>query len=281
MINNNPPTKLADIYATPKSELAEDDLSFLRAMIDRPPPSQEPIDYEFLKNELIKRRPLPAKKPKGIGSIENQVKAPTRGPKYIKSNIVPRQINYTFEESDPQVIYTESVPTPEPEPEQVAFQHTLNSSQFTSTRKFDPALDLKPTRKKKFVAWKYIGDADGVFGTLTGKLDAPEEEPIVNSFELSQDFANLPYKLNQLKLEHIRNDPKPKVKARDLFALSIADGTREQARLKTIDRLKKEKARSRMEQSKPTEPESQLYIETEESKLIPIVPSRLNKQGYH
>ena len=71
---SRPPTKLADIYATPKSELVEDDLSFLRGMIDKPVPKSDPIDYSFLRNE---RKAAREKMPCSGGSIRKRRK-PTR-----------------------------------------------------------------------------------------------------------------------------------------------------------------------------------------------------------
>ena len=95
---SRPPTKLAEIYTTQKTDLVEDDLSFLRGMIDKPAPQSEPIDYSFLRNELAKRRPAPVQQKKGIELIEPQTKPPTRSPKYIKSRVVSRQAQYTFDE---------------------------------------------------------------------------------------------------------------------------------------------------------------------------------------
>ncbi|OHS97814.1 hypothetical protein TRFO_09237 [Tritrichomonas foetus] len=271
----NPPTKLAEIYATPKSELAEDDLSFLRAMIDRPPPPPEPIDFNFLQNELVKRRPPPVPPKKGIEMIEPQTKPATRGPKYIKSRSISRQIQYTFE--DP----ADTIPSIPDNSSSEEFPHTRNmtqssqSSQISKTR--TAANGGRRTQSviknpKSYLAWKYIGDTlDGSFGTLTGKVDASGKPEVV-----SKEFANIPYVLEQYQIEYEKiEEPKPKIRPRDLFALSIAQNSNDPTKTRTVSRLQQQKRRRRLPQfDLQTDPDTQLFLETD-TKLIPLVASKL------
>lgn len=260
---SRPPTKLADIYATPKAELAEDDLSFLRGMIDKPQQQSEPIDYSFLKNELAKRRPAPVAQKKGIELIEPQTKPPTRGPKYIKARAVSRQTQYTFDELPFEV--TSQYSRSELQSRDLDVMEENPTASATTEITKSPV--GKPRKPKSYVAWKYIGETDGVLGCLTGKIDAAETPTT-----LRRELANIPYELERYKVDRSqRDDPQPKVRPRDLFAMSIKNGTREYIKRETISRMKKSQRRTNQEDQ-----DTMLFLETD-TKLIPLQASRLNK----
>lgn len=260
-----PPTKLADIYATPKTELVEDDLSFLRGMIDKPVVESDPIDYSFLRNELAKRRPAPHVPKKGIEMIEPQTKPATRGPKYIKSRVVSRQAQYTFDDLPFEVTsqYSRSeTMSRDQDVAEVPLPTSSPTDEVSNTS--SPSKARKP---KSYVAWKYIGETDGVLGCLTGKVDAAETPTT-----LSRELANIPYELERYKVDRGQPEqPQPKVRPRDLFAMSIKNGTREYIKRETISRMKKSQRRGNQE-----EQDTMLFLETD-TKLVPLQASRLKK----
>ena len=269
--------KLSEIYATPKPELPDDDLSFLRSMIEKPPPPVDPIDYDFLKNELTKRRPVQQPKPKGIELLEPQVKPSNHVPKYLKtkSEEIPNKT--------PDLPRTASRGMSVPS-EELIVQMTPAEENFQSLKPSQeelinegireissPAKPAKPAKKpKKYVSWKYVGDMDGELGVLSGKLDVEKEKE--NGRNIASDFANLPYMTNTYKKPVQPKVKKPKVKPRDLFKLSIAKESREAAKQRSITALRNE--RRVIDDFDPANSGYQLFLQTEEG-LVPIKVSRL------
>jgi hypothetical protein len=238
-----PGSKL-EATATPKVELADDDLSYLRGMIERAPAPAEPIDFTFLRDELSKRRPPLPPPFKGIATVDPQTQPPTRGPRYMKG--IPQRSTFVephFESDDFGL----------------EIQHIEKSGSDLSDSSVSPSRIRKP---EKYVCWKYIGDTDETFGCLTGKLNAHKSPRI-----LAREFAALPYELDRYHIEKQPPMPPPKVRPRDLFSMSIKEGTREQARRRTISRLNDK-------QTKAAETDTQLFLETE-TKMIPLMASRL------
>ena len=271
--------KLSEIYSTPKSELPDDDLSFLRTMIEKPPPPSDPIDFDFLKNELAKRRPPPKPKKTGIELIEPQVKPSSYVPKFLKTSIASP--SFAEKRNPPPaaelVVHTELVPEPDKNLEES--QHELNSQNIEETQpieeieKVEKKSPPKIKTPKKYVSWKYIGDLDGELGILSGKLDPQEEKK--KGRNISKDFANLPYLTNNYK----RPSPpppvkKPKVRPRDLFKLSIASDSREAAKQRSISAMKRE--RKFLDEFDSNKNDTQLFIQTD-TELIPLCVSYLKQ----
>ena len=116
-----------------------------------------------------------------------------------------------------------------------------------------------------YVAWKYIGVMDGELGVISGKVKAGKKMAL-----LHKDLANMPFLADSFKRKRVPEPQKPKIYPRDLFSLSIDPDSKEMMKHK----IQKE---SKIEQETPPPPnDTQLYIQTE-SKLIPLVVSRLGR----
>lgn len=260
-----------------------DNLTFLRDMIDNTQASPESIDYQFLQKELYKRRPQPIKQKKGIELIEPQTKPPTRKPNYIKTPFSMAQakneyhnrpksqikeITYTFPDTNVQ---SEIKTTNNDDNSQL--NESQRNTQFVNTVSTSTERN-GPKQPKSYLSWKFVGDTkDGNFGILTGKIDARETPKT-----LRRDFANIPYVLDRYHIEfkEAEQETKPKVRPRDLFALSIAkDRPKDVKNARTISRLQQQK-RTQPIYEYQSEQDMQLFLETDE-KLIPLVASRLPK----
>jgi hypothetical protein len=117
------------------------------------------------------------------------------------------------------------------------------------------------------VCWKYAGETDGVLWCLTGKLDARDSPRT-----LSRNLNAIPYQIDRYMTGEMQaalrpSPPRKTTRGRDLFAMSIREGTREEARRRTVSRLQEEKRHE--------EPDVLLFLETE-AKRIPLVVSRLS-----
>jgi hypothetical protein len=66
-------------------------------MITRPSPPPDLLYYSFLRNELSKRWRPTVPPQKEIAMVEEQTRAPTRGPHYLRAN----SAQYTFNELPP------------------------------------------------------------------------------------------------------------------------------------------------------------------------------------
>jgi hypothetical protein len=116
----------------------------------------------------------------------------------------------------------------------------------------------------QFVAWKYYGETDGILGCLTGKIDAREPPDV-----LAREFGAMPYALDGYRVKK-PEVPKPRaVHPRDLFALSLTRETKDVAA-----KLAALRERERQEWV-PQEPDTQLFLEAEDCKRLPLVASRL------
>ena len=272
--------KLSEIYSTPKSELPDDDLSFLRTMIEKPPPPTDPIDFDFLKNELAKRRPPPKPRKTGIELIEPQVKPSAYTPKFLKTSIAAPSFAERRVPPPAEELVVQMEPENEKEMERNQSDLMIRSKEETQeTQNFDEseksAKRTPPKIKtpKKYVSWKYIGELDGELGVLSGKIDPQEEKK--NGRNISKDFANLPYLTNNYK----RPAPpppakKPKVRPRDLFKLSIASDSREAAKQRSISAMRRE--RKFLDEFDSNQNDTQLFIQTD-TELIPLCVSYLKQ----
>lgn len=223
--------------------------SFLRGVFENPAPSTDSIDYSFLRTEIAKRRVPPEPVRRGIELPEPQTKAPTRSPKFFAGRPVIREAQFSFGD-----LPFDSVPERVPVP-------------YISGRRRSPPRDDKQARARKpvnYVSWKYLGDTDGVFGCLTGKLDADQDPEV-----LRRKLSNMPYAMKKYKVTIDEpSETKSTVKARDLYALSIKSGVREEARQRARSRISEAEARA--------DPYTRLFIQTDR-KLIPLTASRLRR----
>ena len=250
--------KLSEIYSTPSPELADDDLSFLRSMIEKPPTPNDPIDYDFLKNELSKRKPIPEKKKKGIELIDYQVKKPTRTPHYLRSRSVTTQNPIIENKNQVSVVTMGSSSKP----------GILTEEELENTHNNQNKTDIK--KSKNYVAWKYIGVMAGELGVISAKVNANQSSNLIQ-----REFANLPYAAESYKRIPPKSSPKPKIHPRDLFSISIDPESKEIQKQKAICALKQQETFSKKQPKNDTK----LYIETE-SKLIPLVVSRLDNKNF-
>jgi hypothetical protein len=231
-------SRLADLHDPPQSDLAG-----VRRMLTRRSLSPDLLDCSFLRGQLGRRFPPPAAPLQGIETVPPQTQPPTRGPHYLRC----RSRHPTFNE----LPTSDDLPAPleERAPPEVP----------------DNCPRRGPRQPARFVCWKYAGETDGALGCLTGKLDARESPRT-----LSRKLDDIPYALDQYKIGEMGSPPRPPRKAtsgRDLFAMSIKQGTREDARRRTVSRLQYEKRQH--------EPEVLLFLETE-TKRTPLVVSRLS-----
>ena len=272
MFSTSEGQKLAEIYSTPKPEASDDDLSFLRSMIEKPPPPSDPIDFDFLKNELAKRRPAPKPRPRGIELIPPQTKPTAYKPKYLKTSIAtpsfPEKNETPFE--DERIVHVDignDIYESMPQSQENLLIQTQNE---TLNHQRKPPQIKTP---KKYVSWKYIGELDGQLGVLSGKLDTQEEKK--KGRNIASDFANLPYITNDFRKPAPKPQPKkPRVKPRDLFQLSIASDSREAARQRSISAMRRE--RKILDTFESNENDTQLFLQTEEG-LVPLCVSRLKQ----
>lgn len=267
--------KLADIYATPKPELPDDDLTFLRSMIEKPMPPPDPIDFNFLKNELAKRRPPPVPKPKGIELIEPQTKPSKHVPKYLtcaKSPTTTKRSETrpttTFAERDEPRPPTNSSKKPDPLYNSVEnlYEDSIQPQNPPVEENHGPQNIKKP---KKFYGYRYIGDLDGEIGVLSAKIDVDKEK----DRNIAAEFADLPYLTNTYKKPVPPVVKKARVKPRDLFTLSISPNSKEAMKQKAQSKLELEQ--QIIKSLDPVEGDTQLFLQTETGKLLPIVVSRL------
>ena len=300
--------QFGQVFSTPTPELEDDDLSFLQSMIHQKKETEDPLDFSFLKNELLKRKPPPQEVPKGISILEDQVKKPVRQPKYIKSSVPPptfpaEESNIDFSEvqsrrdsrlqtsTNPQLSRKHSrlekrnieiSENPDSRLKPRSPQHTapqnVNNEDDTSKDSIlnndqnneEQSQNSKFKRKEsKFISWKYVGFNGGVFGVYSGKVDLKGRPS-----SIQHALASLPYKMQNSrfekpKVDETQEEPIEKVKHRNLFKLSIQKGTNEMARWEE-QHFKRSKTSLNQE-----EPESRLYLESGD-KLIPLAPSRLH-----
>ena len=220
--------------------------SFLRGAIGSQAQTGDVIDYAFLRNEIAKRKPPPSPIKRGIELPEPQTKPPTRSPRYLKAAPVIKETQFSFGDL-PFDGVPERVPVP-------------YVSQYPRTTK----QGSRPKKPVNYVSWKYLGDTDGVFGCLTGKLDADEDPET-----LRRKLSNMPYAMKKYKVQiEESTETKSTVKARDLYALSIRSGVREDMRQRAATRISAAEAR--------VDPHTRLFIQTD-TKMIPLTASRLRR----
>lgn len=295
-------------FSTPNPELEDDDLSFLQSMIHKKEEKTNPLDFDFLKNELMKRRPPPDEKSKNINLPEKQIQVRSHKPKYIQACVPPptfpseRESAYDFQPDIPprrtneipssqkSKIRTRSIPNTSKNNQQQEISN-IQSISFKEER-FNNSLQREPTspnpefadsdsqenfqtkrnKPAKYVSWKYIGYNDGTFGIYTGKVDLD-----ANPSSVQKALADIPYTMENTKFStnEIQTNPtaSKKVKPRDLFRLSINEGTNEMARWQ-------EKKRARKKAQMHEETESRLYLESGD-KLMPLAPSHLHPLPYN
>lgn len=268
--------KLADIYATPKPELPDDDLTFLRSMIEKPEPPPDPIDFNFLKNELAKRRPAPVPKPKGIELIEPQTKPSKHIPKYLTTGKTSALSKRT--ESRPTTTFKERDEQPQPPKPEIKQESATNSPPSNNNQSIAPLalentvehVERKAIKKpKKYYGYRYIGDLDGEIGVLSAKIDVDKEK----DRNIAEDFAELPYLTNTYKKPAPPVVKQKRIKPRDLFSISISPDSKEAAKQRNQSKLELEQ--QIIKSLDPVEGDTQLYLQTETGKLLPIVVSRL------
>lgn len=287
------------MYATYQTGPVDGNLLSLKSKVEQPTLQTENIDQDFLQKEISKRRPPPVKKSAGVQLIQLNTESITRQPRHLKTNY-KKHPNPVFKVTNNNITeelahktlnksetYSNTFNDMDKEVhmrnygnENINKNEALNGAFFSEkghypnrvlyvSERTSPKATKAP---KKYLSWKYFGSIGGRMGITSAKITCEKKK----NADLLREFSDLPYIAEQYIPYKQKIESKMRTKSRDLFTLSLSPESKQMAKQQAVTSLISTGSMYGTG-TYPAE-ETQLFIQTEDDKLIPLRVSRMHRK---